>query len=226
MDIENYKNKKKSYNAAYMPEYRKSRAETLKQQHRCTRCGGKDEYTLSGRSHCKLCCDKDKAYRMGQRAEPKQKMTDSELEQHIREYRRNYMKDFRAFRRKHKYCIQCGCEDALTMNGMYLCQSCYEKKYKHPYVSKQERVTDVVEKIIPENHTPKPSGICRLCNSPVKSGTVKWSGEPYKVCEHHYELLCDALKKGREAYARKYGKTYGQYRYEWEHPDKVQRKSL
>lgn len=56
MDLETYRRKRAEYAKTYMPEYKKRRRDFFISQHRCADCGGRDEYTNSGRHYCKECC--------------------------------------------------------------------------------------------------------------------------------------------------------------------------
>lgn len=45
-----------------------------------------------------------------------------------RRYNREYMKDMRHWRKDHHYCVDCGEQDAYTLNGRSRCYDCTEKK--------------------------------------------------------------------------------------------------
>lgn len=44
-----------------------------------------------------------------------------------REYNRHYIQDLRLWRKEHHYCVDCGEQDAYTLNGRSRCYECNEK---------------------------------------------------------------------------------------------------
>ena len=114
------------------------------------------------------------------------------------------MKAMRHLHRSFGLCADCGKEDAYTMAGRYRCFECNEKHRKHP-----------TEFIRPERPQKKPSfredpDRCYLCGAPVMQAMTAWGGHPLRLCEKHYKTTIEAAAKGRKAYQKKYGETWGQ----------------
>lgn len=160
-------------------------------QHRCANCGAKDEYTLSGRKQCKKCCDRGKAYRNGYR-HPREVESEQERKEKLRKYKREWQKDLRNWRKEHNQCIECGDKDALTMAGRTLCQSCWEKRYKKPFVSKEQRRLEIGQTTKPINRSERPDyGLCYICGNPIT--------ESYRLCEHCLGTIRKSVEKASEA---------------------------
>lgn len=130
--------------------------------------------------------------------------------EHRRAYGRAYMKELRHWRKVHHFCGACGNQDAFTLNGRYYCAECAEKKRGYP-----------LDYVKPEKPWKEPSfrkegfrdGRCWICGEPVKEGESKWSGKPLRVCEKHYEQMCNIAERGRQSYKAKHRETWGQFQY-------------
>lgn len=131
-----------------------------------------------------------------------------------RRYPREYMRERRAWLRDHHFCTECKTQDAYTLAGHAHCFDCAHRRRKNPleYIP-PERVE--TERVI------YPPGSCYKCGQPVKTGTTRWGGEPFKVCERCYEDSVRAAAKGREQFQEVYGFTWGQMQYVREHLPKM-----
>lgn len=110
-----------------------------------------------------------------------------------RAYRREYMRERRAWLRAHHFCTECGNEDALTMGGKALCQDCFERKHGHPPVI----CVEVPKKrICQKRNIPKSeyyaNGLCAKCG-----GAPHIAGK--RTCAKCYAQTCRAAWMGRKA---------------------------
>jgi len=100
-----------------------------------------------------------------------------------KEYRREYMREYRAMRKKHHLCTECGEQDAFTMSGHSLCEKCSEKRKRS--VSKKGQKN---EYFIERRKKRIAEGRCTECGKPT------WNG--LKTC-------MDCTIKNRERLAEK-----------------------
>ena len=124
-----------------------------------------------------------------------------------RTYHRQYMKDRRAFFRQHHLCTECGKEDAYTMNGHPRC-------FDHTHYRRSSPIEYIKTESEPSWPTRRLDGYCHLCGKPYMKGTTAWGGEKIRLCESCYAKAVKAAERGREAYKRKHGNTWGQSQYE------------
>ena len=123
-----------------------------------------------------------------------------------RAYHRAYMRDRRAWLKKHCFCADCKKQDAYTLSGHYRCFECLEKRRK-------TAIEYIRHEKTPEINRRKEEGFCHLCGSPWMEGFTKWGGEPIRLCERCYQNLLRNAKKGRDAYRERHGETWGQAQY-------------
>ena len=84
------------------------------QNHQCAWCGKTDDRTLTGRIYCEECRQKHIEYN---RSHPKKrKPYDSDAE-----------RKWRTLKKQNHICIDCGRQDAYTLNGRTRCAECAQK---------------------------------------------------------------------------------------------------
>lgn len=190
----------------YMRNYRKQRRDYFKQNHRCIRCGNKDERTLNGKTVCQSCTDKEKMYRMNKAAGiivEKPKISQEERKKHCRKVQREYMREKRTWRKQHHMCTECGRTDALTLAGHSRCTDCFEKSriyhgYKGCYDFAKPKKKEEYSCTKDERKERPDKGLCYLCGKPVRIDPK--TGSPNRVCEDHYNKSLISLIKANEAY--------------------------
>ena len=124
-----------------------------------------------------------------------------------RAYHRQYMKERRDFFRQHHLCTECGKEDAYTMAGHTRC-------FEHTHYRHKTPIEYIKPEKVPSFPTRRLDGYCHICGKPYMDRLTAWGGEPIRLCESCYPKAVKASERGREAYKKKYGKTWGQRQYE------------
>lgn len=149
-----------------------------KENHLCTKCGEKDERTVSGRVFCQKCYE-------------------NSFERRAKNAKERYL-----WYKNHKMCTQCGKKDAYTLGGRTRCYECAERErvrkgltaYIDPLLfSATKKDRKDYGKIPREQFAER--GLCSVCGKPVKPG--------YKVCELCYERLADMRSKNNGTAFRK-----------------------
>lgn len=115
-----------------------------------------------------------------------------------KEYRNEYMRELRKWRKEHHVCLFCGEKDAYTMNGNRLCGNCSDKNNSRKRRTLEKKET---EPPIPREEWVS-YGLCYTCGkNKVKEGIRPYANVPYHVCEECYQKLL----KAKQAYKDKYG---------------------
>ena len=79
----------------------------------------------------------------------------------MKAYKRQYEKERREWLKEHHFCVECGKQDAYTLNGKYRCYECNEKhnkKSKDTYNSEKMKIYNKVKYTECKNN-----GICVIC---------------------------------------------------------------
>lgn len=115
-----------------------------------------------------------------------------------RKYHKEYMRDYRKWLKEHHFCVSCKKQDAYTLNGRIQCFECNEKRRKTPTIF---AISPPPQKEVKQRGT---NGTCYICGEAVKKGSPTWDchNRPFRVCEKHYEQLCQMGQKGREGRLR------------------------
>lgn len=110
-----------------------------------------------------------------------------------RAYKRQYMREHRAWLKTHHLCTVCKQEDARTLIGKPLCFDCFEKKYGHPprySVEDKPKVKKHKHEILKSEYYA--NGLCAKCgDAPYIEGK--------RTCQSCYEKSCKSAWNGRKA---------------------------
>lgn len=207
-----------------MRNYHKERRDYFKRNHRCVRCGNKDERTLSGKTVCQSCMDREKIYRVNKATgivTEKARISEAERIEHRNKVQREYMRKKREWRKQHHVCTECGATDALTLAGHARCTDCFEKLriyqgYKGCYDFAKPKKKEEYS-CTRDGRKDRPNkGLCYLCGNPVRIDPQ--TGRPNRVCEDHYNKNLTSLKIANEAYKAKHnGMKWNQVHWALEH---------
>lgn len=110
-------------------QYQKERNKTLKEMHRCRRCGIQDPRTLSGKSLCEECEKKHVAEQLNyirNNAEAREKMASKAKQR------------YEALKAEHK-CVACCSIDTNTLAGHILCVECYTRQKKSKIMGRRRK---------------------------------------------------------------------------------------
>lgn len=102
-----------------------------------------------------------------------------------RAYHRAYMRERRAWLKKHHLCTECKKEDAFTMVGRRLCADCAERKRKTP-----RELIPIEKKRVPKipRWERSKNGLCYLCGAKIGEYKQKINDSP-RICQKCYEKL-------------------------------------
>lgn len=142
-----------------------------KEQHKCTRCGKQDAYTLAGRSYCYECCEYDR----------KCTRSESARENHKARQREKYHK-----------CVELGicpiCKKREATDGYKNCPTCRSKKAKIQLKYRHANGTIPSELMDGTNY-------CSICAKPLnEDNRVK----DKKVCKRCYQNSLKNISKACE----------------------------
>lgn len=185
--------KSKDADRAYQRQYMAETRRWWREHHCCSGCGKQDAYTIAGRGYCFECNQKRK----------------NTLSRELRDKRNAAARNKRADRKVAGLCTVCGSNLPTGYYQFVTCPSCRRKAQIRSEKKRRE------QGIVPRNMY-KSLGICYLCGNPVSNQTTAYGGNPLRLCDSCYEKTKIAAKKGRESYLEKYGKTWGQFEYQYE----------
>ena len=155
-----------------------------KNRHRCVRCHKQDAYTLSGRSYCAECCEKERL--RGKLRYPADKGR-----------RSRRAATLKAERLENGLCPECG--GPQDKPGRQMCESCAARKRERRRVKREAAGCETLTSMRERSY----DGFCYHCGKPVKVG-VTFAHEPFRVCEQCYQNTVAAAAKGRAAMRAKY----------------------
>lgn len=187
--------RRREYGRAYMRGLREWRVE----HHICAECGEKDAYTLAGRYRCAECTAK---HRGGKASEAKQRENER-------------ARDLRWQRREEHNCTECG-KPLPSAYRFAMCKKC--RADDRQYQLKRCRAAGVLPRSMWQEQ-----GLCVRCGKARMGAETKWDGRDIQLCASCYQKTISAAELGRASFFEKYGMTWGNSQYEWEH--RIRRKA-
>lgn len=89
-----------------------------------------------------------------------------------KEEQRDYLREYRALRKRLKLCLRCGNKDERTMNGHSYCSACTEKSREYSKVKSPEEKAKSNIKRKERWHKRKAEHRCPRCNKELEDGYI------------------------------------------------------